>query len=245
MRARLRGLLLATAAIGVVAAGVVGVPRLLREMRYFEVRSVEISGTHLLAPHEVLRAAALREGQTVWDDPSGWERALESHPAIESARVGRRFPRTLRIRVEEKRAVAYVEERSLTPVTGAGERLPVDPTRVPVNLPIARGPKGAAEVPVGVLSEAERLAALDPGLLAEVSEIHAGDAQGRTLLLRHRKAEVLLPAGAPAARLAELRGVLADLDRRAAPGDVEGVARVDLRFAEQVVVRLPPSVQMP
>lgn len=244
MRARLRRVLLATAAAGVVAAGIVGIPRLLREMRYFEVRAVEVSGIQLLAPHEVLRAAAIREGQTVWDDPAGWERALESHPAIESARVSRRFPRTLRIRVEEKRAVAYVEEGSLTPVTGAGERLPIDPTRAPANLPIARAADGG-EVPVRVLLEAERLATLDPGLISDVSEIHARDAEGGSLLLRHRRAEVLLPAGAAAARLAELRVVLADLDRRRAPGDAEGVARVDLRFAEQVVVRLPPSVQMP
>lgn len=244
MRARLRPVLLATSATALVAAAIVGVPRLVREMRYFEVRAVEVSGLQLLAPHEVLRAAAIRDGQTVWDDPAGWEGALESHPAIASARVSRRFPGTLRIRVEEKRAVAYVEDGSLTPVTGAGERLPIDPTRAPANLPIARGAEGA-EVPVRVLSEAERLARLDPGLLADVSEIRARDPEGRTLLLRHRKADVLLPAGAAAARLAELRVVLADLDRTPAPGDAEGVARVDLRFAEQVVVRLPPSVQMP
>jgi cell division septal protein FtsQ len=244
MRARLRRALLATGATAVVAAGIIGISRLLRELRYFEVRAVEVSGVHLLAPHEVLGAAAIREGQTVWDDPAEWERALENHPAIASARVSRRFPGTLRIHVEEKRAVAYVDDGSLTPVTGAGERLPIDPIRAPVNLPIARGPEGA-EVPLRVLAEAERLARLDPGLLSDVSEIRARDPEGRTLLLRHRKAEVLLPAGAAAARLAELRVVLADLDRRPGPGDAEGVARVDLRFAEQVVVRLPPSVQMP
>lgn len=244
MRARLRRVLLATTAIGVVAAGIVGVSHLLREMRYFEVRAVEVSGVHLLAPHEVVHAAAIREGQTVWDDPAAWERALESHAAIESAQVSRRFPGTLVIRVEEKRAVAYVEEGSLTPVTGAGERLPVDPTRAPAHLPIARGAEGE-EVPVRLLAEVERLTRLDPELFSDVSEVRARDPEGRTLLLHHRKADVLIPAGAAAARLAELRVVLAHLERGPAPGDAEGVARVDLRFAEQVVVRLPPSVQMP
>ena len=241
---RLRWVLLGTLGVALVAAGVLFGPDLLRRMSVFQVRAVEISGVHMLTPAEVLQASGIRSGQSVWDDPATWERALESHPVIASARVMRRFPATLRVQVEEERPVAYVDDGGLAPVPASGERLPVDPTRAPADLPIARGAAGKT-IPRRLLEEADRLQQLDPGLLSGVSEIRARDAEGRTLLLRHRKADVVVAAGAPANRLVELRAVLADLERRMAVADAGGVAHVDLRFEEQVVVRLPTSVQMP
>lgn len=243
MTRRIRLLLLGLA-LGIVVLAMGLGPRALRALPGFEVRSVEVTGTRLLAPVEVLRAAEIRAGQSVWDDPASWERALESHPVIESARVTRRLPGTLRVRVEEKRAVAYVEEGSLQPVTASGERLPIDPTRAPADLPIARGTAGRP-VPPAVLGEAERLARLDPGLLLEVSEIRSIDGERGVIELRHRQADIILPIGVPTGRLAELRAVLADLDRKLGSGDVRDAALVDLRFADQVIVRLPSSVETP
>lgn len=244
MTRRLRRLLLLGLALGIVLLAIGVGPRALRALPGFGVRTVEVTGTRLLAPQEVLRAAEIRAGQSVWDDPAGWERALESHPVIESARVTRRLPGTLRVRVEEKQAVAYVEEGSLQPVTASGERLPIDPTRAPADLPIARGAEGRP-VPPAVLAETERLARVDPGLLLEVSEIRSVDAERGVIELRHRQADIILPIGVPTGRLADLRAVLADLDRKVASGDVRDVALVDLRFADQVVVRLPSSVETP
>src|SRR5690606_25338782 len=114
-------------------------PAALRRVGWFEVRRVEVSGTRLLAPHLVLAASGIRSGQSVWDDPQAWEEALRAHPAIADARVVRRLPQTLRVRVEEKRPVAFVEAGSLRPATASGEILPVDPARTPVDLPIVRG----------------------------------------------------------------------------------------------------------
>lgn len=230
-----------------VAAGILAAPRVLPALPGFEVRRVEISGTKLLAPQEVLRSAGIRDGQSVWESSEGWEAALERHPVVAEAAVSRRLPGTLRLVVQEKQPVAYVADGALTPVTAAGERLPVDPTRAVADLPIARGPEGmdGGDVPPLLLSEAERLARMDPSLFAEVSEIRAQDAEGSVFLLRHREADIVIPAGAQADRLVELRSVLADLDGRAEGLDAGGVARIDLRFADQVVVRLPSSVQKP
>jgi len=223
-------------------------PPLLRFLPWFEVRRVEVSGTRFLAPHTVLAVSGIRRGQSVWDDPGRWERALRAHPAIASARVTRRLPGTLRVRVEEKRPVAYVEAGALQPATAAGEVLPLDPAQVPVDLPIVRGgwtdPK-QARVTRSVLAETGRLAELDPGLMAEISEVRTAGADPRTLLLTHRVAEIVAPVGLEADRLAQLRAVLADLEqRRAAPPGQPAppAARVDLRYRDQVVVRLPSSV---
>src|SRR5688572_1377202 len=93
----------------VVAASPFWGPRVLREIDWFRVRRVEISGTRLLAPHQVLAAAKLPAGENVWGDLGRLESAIGAHPAISAVTVSRDLPGTLRIRVQEKRPVAYVE----------------------------------------------------------------------------------------------------------------------------------------
>jgi len=221
-------------------------PSILRRVSWFEVQKVEISGTRLLAPHQVLAAAGVRPQQNVWDDPGRLESALRAHPAIASASVSRRLPHTLRIRVEEKRAVAYVEMGTLAPITARGEVLPIDPTRSRIDLPVIRAAwtRTPLRVRSAILGETDRLGRLDPALLAGVSEIRV-DASARVLFLTHPLAEIVVPIGADATRLAQLRAVLGDMERRMAAPDPQRVtapARVDLRFGEQIVVRIPSSV---
>lgn len=218
-------------------------PPVLRHVPWFDIRRVEISGTRLLAPHQVLLAAGIQPGQSVWAGTGRWEEALRAHPVVADVRVTRRLPNTLRVRVEEKRAVAFVEDGVLTPVTASGERLPVDPTRAPADLPVVRSSGGDGAVRL-LLAEAGRLSSVDPGLLAEVSEIRSQRGDSTTMVLTHRRAEIVLPVGADPARLAQLRAVLDDLERRLpeATPSTSATARVDLRFGGQVVVRLPSSV---
>lgn len=239
-----RRLLLLALAAAIALTALLAAPRLLPALPGFEVRRVEVLGIELLEPKEVLCASGIRAGQSVWEDPARWEAALERHAVIEEASVARRLPGTLRVEIEEKEPVAYVPDGILAPVTASGERLPLDPSRAPADLPIARGIEDG-EVPPALLAEIERLSRIDPGLFAEVSEIRARDPEGSILLLRHREADIVIPAGAQADRLVELRAVLADLEDRIGTEDsIEGV-RVDLRFADQIVVRILSSVQKP
>jgi cell division protein FtsQ len=205
---------------------------------------VEVAGARLLAPHEVLAAGGIALGGSVWDDPSAWEARLRAHPVVAEAEVTRRLPRTLHVRVVEKRPAALAEVGALQPVTAAGEVLPVDPARVAVDLPLLRarvtaGPdrrlrEGGARA---ALAQAGRLAELDPALAALVSEVRPERGGGVRLTLSRPAAEVLLPAEAPdAGRLRLLRAALDDVRRRQDAG--AGPARVDLRFDDQVVVRL-------
>lgn len=216
-------------------------PLLLRQLPWFAARRVEVSGTRLLAPHEVLAAARVGPGHNVWDDARALEDALRAHPSIAAATVQRRLPGTLRIRVQEKHPVAFVEMGALAPITREGELLPLDPARTPIDLPVIRGPWASADRALRgqLLRETDRLGRLDPALLAEVSEIRSTDERG-VLVLTHALAEIVIPVGATPGRLAQLRAVLVDLERRAPAGAAP--ARVDLRFGEQIVVRLPSSV---
>lgn len=246
MIAKLRLSLLAVLGAAVLVSPLWG-PRVLRRISWFEVQHVEISGTRLLAPHQVLAASGIRRGQNVWDDAGIWERALRANPAIADARVTRKLPGTLRVRVEEKRPVAYVEGATLEPVTASGELLPLDPTRSPVDLPILSGSwaRLSPGMRAALLGETARLSQLDPALLADVSEIQPADSVPHILVLSHRLGDIVLPVGAGSDRLAQLHAVLTDLEGRLPPADSSATsARIDLRYGEQVIVRLPspPSV---
>jgi cell division protein FtsQ len=240
-RLRWAAILVVTAAV--LAAPLWG-PPLLRRIAWFGVERVEIAGTRLIPAHEVLAASGIRLGESVWSDAGPWRDALLAHPGIEGATITRRLPATLRVRVQEKRPVAYVLDRSLRPATREGELFPLDPSAAPLDLPLVHGawPDTAESgVTRTLLREVGRLAELDPGLVSDVSEVRAGDAAATTLLLTHRLGEIVLTGGISTERLAELRAVLADLERRDAAAGAGQRPRVDARFEAQIVVRLTSS----
>lgn len=235
---RIRLAALAAALPVLLAAPLYG-PRVLERTPWFRVQRVEVSGVRILAPHEVLAASGIVRGESVWRRPEPWLAALRRHPGIEDARVVRRLPATLRIEVREKRPVGLVERGSLHPVTAAGEVLPVDPARVPVDLPLLRTPSGSTRA---MAAEVGRLGELDPGLLARVSEVGWAGRGTLLLVLSGPDARVLLPVGAQPDRLRQLRAALDRVGRgapAAADSAAAGPVRVDLRFQDQVVVRFP------
>ncbi|MDQ3557480.1 MAG: FtsQ-type POTRA domain-containing protein [Gemmatimonadota bacterium] len=234
-------------ALLVVAAGA-AVPWLLPRMPGFEVARVEVSGTRLLAPHVVLAASGVQAGHSVWADPGEWEAALLRNAVIERVEIRRRLPHTLRIRVVEKQPTALVDAGALRPATGAGELLPVDPALASVDLPLLhlRSETGSgAEVrdpgDRAALAELHRLSQLDPLLLAGVSEVRGGEEGELLLSVAEPSAEIRLPFGADKARLGQLRAALDVLARQSAGASAAPPAPliVDLRFRDQIVVRLP------
>lgn len=104
--------------------------------------------------------------------------------------------------------------------------LPIDPTRVDVDLPIVTGSDLPTLRLLGEVREAL------PALFARISDVRrttAGD-----LLFTLADTRVRAPADVDVARLAEILPVAADLARRHA-----GPAELDLRYRDQVVARLP------
>jgi cell division protein FtsQ len=232
------------AALGAAGAAYVWGPLALRRVPLFAVKHVEVAGARLLAPHEVLAASGIRAGQSVWDDPAAWERGIARDPVVQSARVERQLPSGLRIVVVEKRPAALVEQGALLPATADGEVLPVDPARVPVDVPLLRASASTdarrmIRIPAtrALLAETGRLSEMDPALMARVSEVRPGAAPGELLLaLAQPRAEVRVPAGAPGSALRRLDAALEDVRRRAGTQQSSPV-HVDLRFEDQVVVR--------
>ena len=237
--------LLAVVALALLTSPLWAVP-LGRHLTWLEVRRVEISGTRFVAPHEVLALSGIREGAYLLEERDPWEEALLSHPAIDAVDITRKPPATLHVRIHEKEAIAFLADEALQPVTGAGELLPLDPLRVPVDLPIVRGSltDSAQALPLlRLLGETDRLTRLDPGLMEGVSEIRPAPESPDAILLVHPLGDVVLPYGASAERVAQLRAVLADVERRfpdeSAEGETYSRPRIDLRFEGQVVVGPP------
>jgi hypothetical protein len=76
----------------------------------FRVRDVQVRGTQRLSADQVLAAAGVGEGGSVFAvDPGAVERRLESSPWVRTATVTTRLPDAMTIRVEEWRPVAVYE----------------------------------------------------------------------------------------------------------------------------------------
>jgi cell division protein FtsQ len=207
----------------------------LRYLDRFNVERVEVVGTRILAPHEVLAISGISPGHSVWDRPREWEAALTRHPVVDEARITRRLPGTLVIRIRESRPAGLVDSGTLQLVSVEGTVLPVDLSRVPVDLPLIRTRGLARPAAQAVWAESGYLSQLDQALWARVSEVRAGP--GGALMLRTGRpdAQILLPRGATALQLRQLRSTLDYLARQPRPAS-SAPARVDLRWEDQVVI---------
>jgi len=242
------GLVLLVAA---ALAGAVGqVPSALARVEAFRITEIRLEGNRFLTNEEAAKAVAISPLASVWDDFKPLEERLQGHVLVEKARAKRRFPNTLLLEVVETIPVALIPNPALEPVDGSGRFLPIDPAEHRLDLPIV----GLRESKRGVtLSAAERrllageiarLGVSDPDLVARISEVRL-DARGdlwAQLWRQNSQGELWdLPVtlrfrpSLPGRRFQEGMRVLDDAMNR-----FEGavVADLDLRFEEQVVVRL-------
>lgn len=241
-------LLLATAVLGTGVLVAREVPGWLLSAGLFQVESLALEGARFLTPEEAWEVAALPPGFPVWGETGEVEARLRAHPLVEEVRVRRRYPKGLLAQVRERTPVALLPTPALVPVDAEGELLPVDPVLHRLDLPLLRptlGGEGEAAplTPVQrrtLAGEVRRLAELSPLLEASISEAWL-DPWGDVVVALEVPATTLhfRPPLTPG-RLREGMEVLADaLERRP---DQPPLA-IDLRFAEQVVVRYSQSTR--
>lgn len=238
MRRELR-ILLFTVAMGALWAAGSEVPEALASMEAFRVRDVEISGLRYLDRVEALELLELTPETSIWGDRDRWVAALERHPLVWRVSLGRRMPGTLVVRVVERRPVALVPTPTLEPVDAEGVRLPIDPARYRLDLPVVSPSEpvvpGARLVPAStreLLARVGRLMESDTTFLRMVSEVAWTQRGDVVVRWSDPKLDLLLPADASPARVREGLTVLAD-----AVGRGDDPTQIDLRYADQVVVR--------
>ena len=234
---RLRGPALAVVAL-LVVGGATLTPRGLRSAAAFRVQQVEVVGTRLMEPYDVVRAAGLHAPASVFDDAASWRAGVLTLPLVSGVTVERKLPGTVRLTVSEVEPVALVAGAALRPVDATGWLVPVEPAGATLDLPILTGveirrgrlsPEGPARQALGALLALRRDA---PELADRVSQIEWRPGLLR-VVFRDETAEALLPVDASEVQLRQLRLAYADLESR---GELSNVRRIDLRFRDQVVV---------
>jgi cell division protein FtsQ len=230
---RLRALLGAIRwrAAGIIAAALALVtapwwgPSLLSHLSFFHVRNVEVSGYRYVHPDDVLKRLRVDTTTSVWTDLSELEHRVEMHPEIKSATVDRDLPGTLIVRVTENSPIAYVAtSQGLRAVDKDGRFLPIDPSRIAIDLPVL------AKADTALLHLLANVRSVSPALFGEISDIRRTG--GADIALTLSTAQVRALASISAQRLADIIPVEADLARRKAR-----VTELDLRFRDQVIAR--------
>lgn len=223
---------IATAAAGVVLGGL----HLGARLPWFRVDRVEITGTTHLTRADVLAAAGIEAGTSVWENRSLLKARIESLALVESATVERQLPSTLTLAIDESEPVALVALPLVVPVDRTGNPLPLDPHAPLLDLPMLRvvSPRASASWGLRVLArDVSRLAEQVPEVFAVLSEARLADSEA-TLLLGNSGVRVRYrpPVSGPKLRAAMI--VINDAVERFPQ---RSLREVDLRFEDQVVVR--------
>ena len=236
-----RTIIVATMVLGaaLVASPVWG-PRALSRLDFFHVRTIEFDGVRFAKAAELVQQLRVDTTQSVWQPLDSLVARVAQHPMVRRVQVERDLPGTLRVHVIERLPVALVPAQGmLRPADATGALLPIDPTVVSLDVPVAWS------------ADSTLLAALDglrenaPAIYARVSAARrvgadelrftltggtvgaAGPAMQNVLLVR-------TSADVTVARFKDILPVEADLARN----HLRAV-ELDLRFRDQVIARQP------
>jgi len=137
----------------------------------FDVRGVEVSGSHHLHGPQIVRVAGI-SGSTnaLWLDEGVSERRLEAQPWIADADVRVTFPLNVEIVVRERSPVAVAEGRLTSLMAADGTAL--GSVSAPRGLPVIElGNAGRVEGVRSPVGAARALGAMTPALRARVARV--------------------------------------------------------------------------
>lgn len=209
---------------GAALVGMLGLI-LVRQVPFFRIRRIEVTGVRYLEPARVVAALALEDGQNLFDPLGDAGRRVRALEAVEAVRLDRRVPGTLRVVVVERPPAALLSTREgMVALDCAGHLLPYDPARSRLTLPlVARGDSLLVRALCVV-----RVA--DSALYDAVDLARAGP--GGAVILDLGRTHVRL-RGMPTTD--EVRAV--GLVRRHLLATGRGFSEIDGRYAERVYVK--------
>ena len=216
-------------------------PEALAKMEVFRVTEVRVEGNRFLDRSELDAVLNLSSSASVWDDLGILETRLRAHLLVEDVSVGRRFPGTLILKVVERAPVALAPNPTLEPVDASGRFLPIDPARHRLDLPIITvGDREGLETLSAaernlVAGEIARMAQGDPEFLARISEVTLEPRGDLRAEIYDPPMTMLFRPDLPSRRIHEGLRVLGDALIRFQEA---GIADLDLRYEDQVLVRL-------
>jgi cell division protein FtsQ len=201
-------------------------PRVLSEMSFFRLRRVQVVGARYVRADSIVALLGVDTTRSIWDETGELEARVRKHPQVSEVEISRRVPGTLIVTVTERVPVAFVPTaRGLEPLDAAGHTLPIDPSRVNVDLPVL------ARRDTAVLRLLGELRERSPQIYERVSA--ARRVRGGEIVLEMGAVNVRAMGDVSVERLSDILPVEADLARRQAR-----VAELDLRYRDQVIARL-------
>lgn len=207
-------------------------PPALSTFEFFHVRRVVFEGMRYTSRAEALALLQVDTVQSVWQDLAPLATRLQEHPLVEQVRVERQLPGTILVQVTEREPVALVRRRDgrLDPVDGDGHRLPIDPTQVPMDVPLSASADSA------LMHLLEGLRETAPALYARVERADRVTANSAPAEFRVKLGTVTVRATpeVTVARFKDILPVEADLARNRLRA-----VELDLRFRNQVIARQP------
>ena len=226
----------ASAAVSLAWGGLV----LGKRLPVFQVDRVDVEGNAHLTRDQVRALAGVTGAISVWEDRSRMVAHLEDHPLVKSARVERTLPSTLLIRIEETAPVGLVASPLVVAVDRDANVLPLDPTDPILDLPVLRvvGSPAPVSWSMRILAhDVAHVADAAPEVFAVLSEARLEDGEA-TLLLGDSGLRVRYRPPISQRRLREAVIVISDAHARIRD---RSLREIDLRFADQVVVRTVPA----
>jgi cell division protein FtsQ len=201
-------------------------PHVLAEMSFFRLRRVQVVGARYVRADSIVALLGVDTTRSIWDETDDLIARVRKHPQVSDVEIARRVPGTLVVTVTERVPVAFVPTaRGLEPLDAAGRALPIDPSRVSVDLPVLARRDTAVLRLLGELRERA------PQLYARVSA--ARRAGRREIVLELGAINVRAMDDVSVDRLGDILPVEADLARRQARA-----VELDLRYRDQVIARV-------
>lgn len=228
------------------AAGGLALHARLTASPLWTVRRVEVEGNRSLGMVELLRRLQFGPGTPWWRvSPAALRRLRAEEPRLAEVTVSWRWPRDLVVRVRERESFLRVWGDPPLEVARDGilldTREDLDPADLPLltgTLPPDRAPRQRLEFADAgdAWKEFLSLAEDEPAFWRDVSEIHYVGGRDFQLFLRRGRRVILWEAGINGDLKKTIPTLLAELERR---GQEDAV--LDLRFRDQVVLRLPAA----
>jgi cell division protein FtsQ len=217
---RLLRLLLVMVAAALTVASPWWGPKALSTLAFFHVRRVVFEGMRYTPRAEAIALLKVDTLQSVWQEMAPLAARLEAHPLVAAVQVTEREPVALVRRADGR----------LDPVDGNGYRLPIDPARVPMDVPLSASADSA------LLQLLDGLRTAEPALYARVERADRVKDKGAPDEFRLKLGPVTVRTTpeVTVSRFKDILPVEADLARNRLR-----VVELDLRFRNQVIARQP------
>ncbi len=210
--------------------------RHLKTSPIFRIRTITISGTHILTKTELVYYMGLRQNANLLNlDIDILYHKLIAHPWIKDATIRRRFPGTLAIHIQERVPVALIMIDKLYYVDRSGVIFDKINKEVGCDFPIITGPHRFSQLAAYRPLIRKALPLVTDRTSQLISEIHLDPSRGLTLITLNDAIPVKLGVQNLPKRLAHFLATYHYLRQR------EIVTRgIDCRYPDRVVVQYVP-----